>query len=99
MALSAPILSGESKEKFSIKNSTKLFIVDSNDLNTFIGLQEAFPNLKIQTPINTIDVFKDENTKSTLIIMNINGLEKLNSTYNMLSNIEYLESGRNYKIQ
>lgn len=99
MELLAPILSKESKELFGIKNATKLFIVDSDDLNTFIGLQEAFPNLKIQTPLNTIDVFKDENTKSTLIIMNINGLEKLNTAYNVLSNIEYLENGRNYNIK
>ena len=99
MSLSTPILSIESKERFDKKEATKLFLIDSDNTNTIIGLQESFPNLKIQTPLNTIDIFKDEKSKSTLIIMNIDGLDKLNDAYKVLSNIVYLENGMNYEIK
>jgi len=99
MWFSTPILSIESKEKFDKKETTKLFIIDSDNANTIAGLQEYFPNLKIHTPLNTIDILKDEKSKSTLIIMNINGLAKLNDAYTVLSNITYLENGMNYEIK
>lgn len=99
MSFSTPILSKQSKERFGKNEITKLFIVDSDNANTLVGLQKSFPNLKIQTPLNTLDIFKDEKTKSTLIIMNINGLEKLSDGYKTLSSIPYLENGKNYKIK
>jgi hypothetical protein len=58
MWFSTPILSPESKENFNKEETTKLFIIDSDNQNTIIGLQKSFPHLKIQTPINTIDIFK-----------------------------------------
>ena len=99
MWFSTPIFSIESKETFDKKETTKLFIIDSDNSNTIIGLQEYFPSLKIQTPINTIDIFIDEKSKSTLIIMNIDGIVKLNDAYKVLSNITYIENGMNFKIE
>ena len=99
MSFSTPILSTESKERFDKKETTKLIIIDSDNTNTIIGLQESFPKLKIQTPLNTIDILKDEKSKSTLIIINIDGLSKLNDAYKVLSNIFYLENGMNYEIK
>ncbi len=99
MSFSTPILSIESKERFDKMELTKLFVIDSDNTNTIIGLQESFPNLKIQTPLNSIDILKDEKSKSTLIIMNVDGLTKLNDAYKTLSNIVYLENGMNYEIK
>lgn len=99
MRFSTPILSIESKETFDKKETTKLFIIDSDNSNTIIGLQEYFPSLKIQTPINTIDIFKDKKSKSTLIILNIDGITKLNNAYKVLSNITYIENGMSLKIE
>lgn len=99
MSFSTPILSIESKETFDKKESTKLFVIDSDNTNTIIGLQKYYHNLKIQTSLNTIDILKDEKSKSTVIIMNIDGLTKLNDAYKTLSNIVYLENGINYEIK
>jgi len=98
MSLSTPILAVESQERFAKKQVTKLFIIDSENSNTLMGLEEAFPNLSIQTPLNTIDILKDEATESTLIIMNLDDLEKLEDAYNVLSRIPYLEHGTNHAI-
>ena len=99
MWFSSPTLSIDSKDVFDEEETTKLFIIDSDHENTIIGLQEHFSYLKIETPINTIDIIKDEKAKSTLIIMNIEGLSKLNDAYSVLSNITYLEDGKNYEIK
>lgn len=99
MWFSTPILSVGSKETFNKREATKLFVIDSDNSNTIIGLQESFPNLKIQTPLNTIDILKDEKSNSTLIILNIDGLAKLNDAYKLLSTITYLENGMNYEIK
>ncbi len=99
MWFSRPILSEDSKEAFNKMETTKLVIIDSNNKKSIIELQEYFPKLKIQTPINTIDIFKDEKSKSTLIIMNIDGIAKLNEAYKVLSNITYIENGMNFKIE
>ncbi|MEM5566405.1 hypothetical protein WNY78_14890 [Psychroserpens sp. AS72] len=99
MWLSTPILSDNSKKKFDKKETTKLFVIDLDNANTVKGLQEHFPHLKIQTPLNSIDILKDEKTSSTLIIINIDDLAKLNDAYKVLFNITYLENGMNYKIK
>lgn len=99
MWLSTPVLSTSSIKKFDEKETTKLFVIDSDNVNAIIGLQEHFPHLKIQTPKNSIDILKDEKTNSTLIIININDLSQLNDAYKILSSIAYLENGMNYKIE
>lgn len=98
MWFSNPIHSAESKETFNTNRTTKLFVIDSDNKNTIIKLQESFPNLKIQTPLNTIDILKDEKSESTLVIINMDGLARLNGAYKVLSNIMYLENGMNYEI-
>jgi hypothetical protein len=98
MWFSMPILTPESKESFEKKELTKLFIIDSDNTNTLLGLQEAFPDLNIQTTLNTIDVLRDENSKSTLIIMNLDSITKLDDAYKRLSTITYLENGMNYEF-
>ncbi len=99
MWLSTPTLSKESKETFDKKNTTKLFIIESDNINTLKGIQETFPHINIQTPLNTIRVIKDDTSKSTIIIMNMNSIDNLNSAYKILSDITYLENEMTYKIQ
>jgi hypothetical protein len=98
MYFSTPILSAESQERFDTKQVTKLFIVESENTNTIKGLQQAFPHLTIETPLNSIDIVKDETTNSILVIMNINGLDKLQKGYSTLASIPYFEHGTNHVI-
>ncbi|MFD0796848.1 hypothetical protein ACFQZJ_05215 [Maribacter chungangensis] len=99
MWVSTPMFSSEFKETIDQKETTKLFVIHSDNINTVNKLQEHFPSLKIQTPINTINIFKDEKSKSTLVVINIEGLDKLNEAYKVLSNTVYFVYEINYEIK
>lgn len=98
MGLSTPINSSAAIDRFYKKGMTKLFIVDSNNEQTITELQRAFPELNIQTPLNSIGIFKSKKTQSTLVIMNLSNLEVLDKAYQRLSNIPYLEHGKTYQL-
>jgi hypothetical protein len=99
MWLSTPIADEQSVEKFGNSLTTKLFIVDSDNEKTLAFLDKAFPDKSIRTPINTMDVFQDEATQSTVIIINLSGVEKLNELTKLLSEIDYLDYGKNYALE
>ncbi|CAM1350823.1 hypothetical protein [Tenacibaculum crassostreae] len=98
MNFSSSIISSQSDEALLKKETTKLIIVDSNRQKTIKKLQEIFSQLKTQPALNTIKTFKDYNSKSTIVIINIDNLDKLDNAYKTLSNIQYLESNKDYKI-
>ncbi len=98
MHFSTPILDTESQERFDNKQVTKLFIIESENANTLKGLQRAFPNLNIETPLNSIDILNDETTNSVIIIMNLESFEKLKDGYSTLARVPYLEHGINHVI-
>ena len=99
LEISAPIFESGYEERMDQLEMTKLFIVDSDNSRTIKKLRKHYSQGKIRTPLNSIDVFKDEKSKSTLIIINIDGITKLDSAYEALSKINYIEYGKNYEIE
>lgn len=99
MYISTPILSKQSEESLFKKETTKLIIVDSDHKKTIEGLQKLFPSFKTQLPLNTIKVLKDNKSKSTIAIVNIDSLNKLETAYKTLSNTKYLEHDMQIEIK
>lgn len=93
-----PMDSEESKKSFERKETTKVFVVNSSEDPRIIELlDKSFTELYINTPVNTIDVYRDNQSQSPVIIIHIDDISMLNSAFKILSDIEYLTFGKNYK--
>ncbi|MEM6804199.1 MAG: hypothetical protein AAF696_22535 [Bacteroidota bacterium] len=99
MWFSTPIMNQQSIKSFSKPAITKVFIVESKQAETLKTLDKSFEGLKIETPLNSIDVFKDTETKSPVIVINISDLSKLPAGMDVLARLGYLDFGKNYPIE
>lgn len=94
-----PMDSDESKKSLNRKATTKVFVVNSNkDLNIIESLDKSFATLNIKTAVNSIDILKDEQSRSPIIIIHVDDIAKIDSAFEKVLNIEYLTFGQNYKI-
>ncbi len=94
-----PIKSEKSIDSFSKQQTTKLFIVDSDHAATIEVLNKEFPQLKIETPMNVIDIFKDNQANSTIIVMNVEHRAKVEKGLALISSLEYLDDSKSLKIE
>ena len=91
---STPILSKESMKSFNKQKTSKVFIIEMNNQESLDALADKFhTQLDFDTNKNFIYVFKDENTKSMLVIINIHSLAKLDETLKKLSSRDLLTHG------
>ncbi len=94
-----PIKSEKSIDSFSKQQTTKLFIVESDHAATIEVLNKEFPQLKIETPMNVIDIFKDNQANSTIIVMNVEHMAKVEKGLALISSLEYLDDSTSLKIE
>lgn len=94
-----PIKSEKSIGSFSKQQTTKLFIVESDHAATIETLNKEFPQLKIETQMNAIDIFKDNQSKSTIIVMNVENITKIKKGLALIASLEYLDDNKSLKIE
>lgn len=99
MWLSTPISAPQSIDGLKEKRITKLLVIESNHTESIKKLNEIFPDLNIDTPLNALEVFYDEESKSNVVIMSIDGLDDYENGIQTLSGLTYLENGKRYLIQ
>lgn len=88
----------KSVKYFDRKETTKVFVIERNHKKTLELLNSHFPKLKINTPDNSMDIFRDEISKSYLIILNISDASKLKEGLNTLAGLKHLEADTNHRI-
>lgn len=89
----------KSIDSFSKQQTTKLFIVESDHAATIEVLNQAFPQLKIETQMNAIDIFKDNHANSTIIVMNVENIAAVEKGLALIASLEYLEDNKSFKIE
>ena len=99
MWFSTPVADERSTQSWQTPQVTKVFIVEDDHDETLQLLNERFANLEIQTPMNSLDVFKDEDTNSYVIILNLENLQYLEKGFEQLASLDYLESHQNYPLE
>lgn len=99
MTTFAPISSEKSKRNFNTKEVTKVFVIHSNNNETIKLLNTTYADLKTPPPTNSIFAFKDNQSQSAAILVNISDTSKLNQAMTTLSNIKYLDFNTVYKIE
>lgn len=80
-------------ESFGVKNLTKLFIVDTDHEETLALIDKHYPDQKIESKANSIFSFRDQATKSAVIIINVQNQAMLEKALIQLSEQAYLDFG------
>ena len=99
MWFATPAYEEKSLQSWKTPQVTKVFIVEKDHAKTLKLLDEKFADLEIQTPLNSLDVFKDENTSSYILILNLENLQYLEKGFKQLARLDYLESHQNHPIE
>ncbi|GAB5524792.1 MAG: hypothetical protein Roseis2KO_26640 [Roseivirga sp.] len=88
-----PINDESSIESFGVKNLTKLFIVDTDHEKTLELIDKNYPDQKVESKANSIFSFRDQATKSAVIIINVQNQAMLEKALIQLSEQAYLDFG------
>ena len=91
----SPINDKESLDSMATKQATKVYVVANNNIETLKFLNKQFATLpkKQDTTSNFIYSLKDIASKSTVVIINIQSLDKLDQAIKLLSQEKYLKLG------
>jgi hypothetical protein len=91
--LSTTISNTQSIQSFNKVKTTKLFIIENNNKETLSLLKNKFSKdeIELNENENFIYTFKDKQSKSAIIIINIKTLSFLKQALNQLSNQKYIE--------
>ncbi len=95
MWLYTPINDPESLESMQVKRTTKLFIITNNNQTNLNFLRKQFTTIpeKLDTTSNFIYSLKHQDSKSTIVIINIQSLDKLEAAIKQLAQDKYLKLG------
>lgn len=93
---STPINDTKSKETFHEKQKTKLFIIDNNNTSTIDVLKNEFEELSKPLPLNKTFIysFKEKDTKSNVIIVNLKSLNDAMPAFEKLKEMEFIDHGK-----
>ncbi|MEM6966817.1 MAG: hypothetical protein AAF573_18780, partial [Bacteroidota bacterium] len=93
---STPINDAQSKETFHEKQKTKLFVIDSNNIFTINILKEEFEELSLPLPVEKTFIysFKEKDTRSNVIIINLKSLDDVMPIFEKLRAIEFIDHGK-----
>jgi len=96
---STPINHPQSIQGFGNKQITKFFIVEKDHANSIKLLNEKFPNYELKLKMNSIETFKDNDSKSPVFVVTIKTLDKLEKALEFLAKQKYIEFGKSLKIE
>ena len=90
---STPISHPQSIQGFGNKQITKFFVVEKDHEETIKLLNEQFPNYELKLNMNSIETFRDHDSKSPVFVVTIKNLDKLEKALDLLAKQRYIEFG------
>ena len=95
---STPLYDPRSIESFSNANITKMFIIEKDHEKSYQALQHFYSDDGIRPRRNSIYSFKDKQTESPIIILDLKSIDDLKPAIKALKDRKYLTYNKNNKF-